>query len=73
MSTELLNSTDYLWNFIIYSGARSDITTCIGEPDNLQSSKNAIRLLVPPCQPRLQSVNAQFLQFTVSVKYTETE
>jgi len=36
-----------LWNFIIYSGAGSDITTCIGKPDNLQSSKDAINLLGP--------------------------
>jgi len=39
------SSTRYLWNLIIYTVASTDTKTSIDMPDNLQSSKIAVRLV----------------------------
>jgi hypothetical protein len=41
------SSRGYLWNFFVHTGAGSDITTGTDVPDNLQSSKIVVRLVVP--------------------------
>ena len=41
------SSTGYLWNYIAYTGAESDITTSINVSDNLQSLKVVVRLVEP--------------------------
>lgn len=63
------SSTRYLWNLIIYTEAGTDITASIDVPD-IRTTYRAPRLLsdlYSSCQPRIQFVGKQLLQFTISV------
>jgi hypothetical protein len=39
------SSTGYLWHFIVYSGAGTEITPGIDVPDQLKSSKIVVKLI----------------------------